>query len=278
LNALVLDFAARQKAGGTHLNFFIVKQLLVLPPETYTPALLDLIVPRVLELVYTAWDLEPFARDLGYEGDPFPWDEERRALLRAELDGLYAHLYGLNRDDFAYILEQFPIVKRKDVAAYREYRTARLCLEAYDYFSKSAREKLRSAVEEIEIRLTQLVVRRLHDDLSVVPPHVQEGQEPERVKQGKPPRAASLADFLGAGYLPLLGKVIKANREQFEDMFASNGQVDAHLQPLVALRNELAHPKELLISSKVRSSGEPEVRWFAEKLGLEIDLVLPPAI
>ena len=144
-----------------NFNFFIVKQLPVLPPETYTPALLDQIVPRVLELVYTAWDLAPFARDLGYEGDPFPWDEERRALLRAELDGIYAHLYGLNRDDFAYILDQFPIVKRKDEAAFGEYRTARLCLEAYDYFSKTAREKLRSAVEEIEIHLTQFVVRRL---------------------------------------------------------------------------------------------------------------------
>ena len=89
------------------------------------------------------------------------------------------------------------------------------------------------------------------------------------MKQGKPPRATSLTDFLGAGYLTLLGKVIKANREQFADLFASNRQVDEHLNPLVALRNELAHPKELLISSKVRSSGEPEVRWFAEKLGLD---------
>ena len=56
------------------------------------------------------------------------------AETRADLDGIYAHLYGLSRDDFAYILEQFPIVKRKDEAAFGEYRTARLCLEAYDRF------------------------------------------------------------------------------------------------------------------------------------------------
>ncbi|MGH2615918.1 MAG: hypothetical protein ACRDJC_11805 [Thermomicrobiales bacterium] len=132
LDAFVFDFAVRQKVGGASLNFFLVKQFPVLPPETYTPPLLDLIVPRVLELVYTAWDLAPFARDLGYDGDPFPWDEARRALLRADLDGIYAHLYGLDRHDFTYILEQFPIVKRKDEAACGECRTARLWLEAYD--------------------------------------------------------------------------------------------------------------------------------------------------
>ncbi|MGH2531279.1 MAG: N-6 DNA methylase [Thermomicrobiales bacterium] len=133
-NAFAFDFAVRQKAGGTHLNFFVVKQLPVLPPETYTPELLDEIVPRVLELVYTAHDLAPFARDCGYDGEPFVWDEERRAGLRAELDGIYAHLYGLSRDDFAYILNQFPIVRRKDEAAFGEYRTMRLCLAAYDRF------------------------------------------------------------------------------------------------------------------------------------------------
>ncbi len=121
--------------GGTHLKFFTARQLPVLPPSAYPPALLDLIVPRVLELVYTAHDLAPFARDCGYDGPPFVWDEERRAHLRADLDGIYAHLYGLGRDDFAYILYTFPIVARKDEARWGGYRTKRLCLEAYDRFN-----------------------------------------------------------------------------------------------------------------------------------------------
>src|SRR5690606_17351507 len=65
LSTFVFDFSARQKIGGTTMNFYIVKQLPVLPPETYTEDLLDRIVPRVLELTYTAWDMQPFARDLG---------------------------------------------------------------------------------------------------------------------------------------------------------------------------------------------------------------------
>jgi len=63
---------------------------------------------------------------------PFRWDEERRAHLRAELDGLYAHLYGLTREELDYILDTFPIVRRKDEAQYGEYRTKRMVLEAYE--------------------------------------------------------------------------------------------------------------------------------------------------
>jgi hypothetical protein len=63
---------------------------------------------------------------------PFKWDEARRAQLRADLDGLYGHLYGLSREELAYILDTFPIVRRKDEAQYGEYRTKRMVLEAYD--------------------------------------------------------------------------------------------------------------------------------------------------
>jgi hypothetical protein len=86
----------------------------------------------MLELTYTAWDLEGFAADLGYRGPPFRWDDERRALLRAELDGCFFHLYGIERADVDYIMVTFPIVGRKDVAKHSEYRTKQLILEAYD--------------------------------------------------------------------------------------------------------------------------------------------------
>jgi hypothetical protein len=97
----------------------------------------DWVRHRVCELTYTAWDMEPFARDLGDDGPPFRWDEERRALLRAELDAAYFHLYGIERDDVDYILDAFPIVKRKDEAKFGEYRTKRLILEIYDAMAKA---------------------------------------------------------------------------------------------------------------------------------------------
>ena len=83
----------------------------------------------MLHLSYTAHDLAPFARDLGHvnaDGSvkpPFVWnDEDRRARLAA-LDGLFMHLYGLNEDDAAYILDTFPIVREQDTAAFGRYRT-----------------------------------------------------------------------------------------------------------------------------------------------------------
>ncbi len=144
LNSLVHDYCARQKVGGTTLNFYLIKQFPVLPPEAYSPHDLDFIVPRVLELTYTAQSLKPWARDLGYEGEPFPFDLDRRALLRAELDARYARLYGLDRQDLRYILdpkevhgEEFPsesfrVLKYKEIRAWGEYRTGRLVMEAWD--------------------------------------------------------------------------------------------------------------------------------------------------
>jgi len=82
--------------------------------------------------VYTAHDLESFARDCGYSGPPFPWDEERRFHLRCELDAAFLHLYGIRREDMEYVMETFPIVKRHDEKLWGEYRTKRVIGEMYD--------------------------------------------------------------------------------------------------------------------------------------------------
>ncbi|MXY44813.1 MAG: hypothetical protein F4Y50_12300 [Dehalococcoidia bacterium] len=101
-----------------------------------------MVVPRVLELTYTAHDLEPFARDLGYDGPPFVWDEERRHRLRSELDAIYAHMYQLERIDLEWILDapepsaSFPALKRNELREFGEYRTERYVLQAYDQLAR----------------------------------------------------------------------------------------------------------------------------------------------
>ncbi|MGI6368221.1 MAG: Eco57I restriction-modification methylase domain-containing protein [Anaerolineae bacterium] len=132
LCTIVCDYVARQKVGGTSLGYFILKQVPVLPPCAYRDSVARFIQAAVLELTYTAWDLQGFARDCGYEGPPFRWDPERRFLLRCELDALYFHLYGIAREDVGYILDTFPIVRRRDEEQYGEYRTRRVILEMYD--------------------------------------------------------------------------------------------------------------------------------------------------
>ncbi|MCC5636270.1 DUF559 domain-containing protein [Nostoc sp. CHAB 5844] len=143
-NSLIFDFVTRQKIGATDFSYFIVKQLPVLPPELYTQEDIKFISDRVLELVYTAWDMQPFAKDMGYDGEPFIWNPNRRALLRAELDAYYAKLYGLTRDELRYVLdpadvygadfpsETFRVLKNNEIKQFGEYRTQRLVLEAWD--------------------------------------------------------------------------------------------------------------------------------------------------
>ena len=107
LDSFVLDYVVRQKLGGTHLTYHVLKQLALLPPEAYDEAtpwdpqltLMAWMVPRFVELVFTAYDLESFARDLGWQGEPFIWEAERRALIRAELDAAFLHKYGLARHE-----------------------------------------------------------------------------------------------------------------------------------------------------------------------------------
>lgn len=138
-SSLVFDFMARQKVGGTHMNFFIVEQLPLLAPGTYTLEKQKFIRPRVLELAYTAHDLCGFAEQLCYAGEPYRWDEDRRFLIRCELDAFYFHLYGVSRDDASYILDTFPIVRRKDEQQYGEYRTKSVILEIYDAMAEAER-------------------------------------------------------------------------------------------------------------------------------------------
>lgn len=152
LNALPLDYIARQKVSGAHLKFFHMRQLPLLGPDCYSAVDTQFIIARVLELTFTAHELLPWAdalaaydrRPAAERGNPFAWVPERRAQLRAELDAYYAHLYSLTRDELRYILdpadvmgpdypsETFRVLKNSEMREFGEYRTQRLVLEAWD--------------------------------------------------------------------------------------------------------------------------------------------------
>jgi hypothetical protein len=130
-NSLVLDYLVRVKSGSRNLSFFVVKQLPV-PPFSALLRWLPSVIPAALELTYTAVDLRSFARDVGWEGPPFRWDEGRRLSLRSELEAIAFHLFGMSRDEVEYVVDQFPITRRREEADLGEYRTRRLILERFD--------------------------------------------------------------------------------------------------------------------------------------------------
>ncbi|MCE2527387.1 MAG: hypothetical protein J4G00_07635 [Actinomycetia bacterium] len=159
MNSLPLDWAARLSVGGTNMNFFIVKQLPVFPPEAYLQrphphmeTYAELIVPRVLELVYTVTeDLQGFARDLGYDGPPFPWDGDRRHRIQSELDAIFARMYRLDRSDLEWILDpsppslSFSVLQENELAEFSEYRTKLLVLQAFDQLTQGDPPTLQGA-------------------------------------------------------------------------------------------------------------------------------------
>ncbi len=150
--SMAFDFVARLSVGGTHLTYSYLKQLAVLPPSSFADADINFVVPRILELTYTSYALRPWAEDLGYTGQPFIWDENRRAILRGELDAFFGKKYGLSKEEMQYILdpakakgpdypsETFRVLKTKEEARYGEFRTEKLVLEAWDRIAGMAAE------------------------------------------------------------------------------------------------------------------------------------------
>lgn len=123
LSSFVQDFAARQKIGGTTLNYFLVEQLPVPVPGTRLGHLeSDWLSTRVDCL--NGWIVDP----------------DERALVRAEVDAYCFHLYGLTSTEVAEVMDTFPIVERNDLATHGTYRTKDLVLAAYDAIAPESTE------------------------------------------------------------------------------------------------------------------------------------------
>ncbi len=138
LNSFVFDYVARQKLTGMHLQFSLMSQLAAPAPSKLAGQLswsrasgTAWFGSRIGELIYTSDALAPVADALGCSGAPFRWDPERRAFVRAEIDAAFFHLYGVAHDDVDYIMETFPIVKRRDEEKHGHFRTKALILDVY---------------------------------------------------------------------------------------------------------------------------------------------------
>jgi len=143
LSTLICDYFSRQKVGGLSFPYFVMKQLPVFPPEKYSDEDKMFIKKRVTALTYNSGDMQDWAMELGFVGEPFEFNEDKRANLQAELDAYFAKMYGLNREELRFILspdsirpgypsETFSVLKRSDERRFGEYRTQRLVLEAWD--------------------------------------------------------------------------------------------------------------------------------------------------
>jgi Eco57I restriction-modification methylase len=175
-NSLVFDYCLRNSLNQPSIPQGVFQQTPVLTPSFYSQTDIGFVVPRVLELTYTSYSLKPFAEGLEYGGAPFAWDDDRRALLRAELDAWYARRYGITRDELRYILdpadvmgpdhpsETFRVLKKNEIARFGEYRTARLVLAAWDRMERGEIRDVSPAIAIGETASAQISI-----DVSTLP-------------------------------------------------------------------------------------------------------------
>ncbi|MFM6270302.1 MAG: Eco57I restriction-modification methylase domain-containing protein, partial [Dolichospermum sp.] len=105
-NSFVLDWLLRTKVSST-VNFFYVYQLPV-PRLTEKDPYFQEIVERAAKLICTTAEYDELAREVGLTShENGVTDERERGKIRAELDGIIAHLYGLTETEFSHILNTF---------------------------------------------------------------------------------------------------------------------------------------------------------------------------
>jgi len=119
-NSYVLDWLLRLKIQR-NLNMFLIYQLPVPRLNELDPRFAP-IASRAARLICTTPEFDDLAKEVGLKRHQ-PLEPLERARLRAELDGLIAHLYGLTEAEFAHILTTFPLVAEPvKVAALNAYR------------------------------------------------------------------------------------------------------------------------------------------------------------
>jgi hypothetical protein len=122
LNGYPLDWILRLRAGRRILMSHVYQ--LPLPRLTPKDAVFVLIVERAAKLTCTTQGFDALVKEAGLNRQVRGVTQrEERAALRAELDGLIAHLYGLTEEEFARMLASFPVVPEPQrVAARNAYR------------------------------------------------------------------------------------------------------------------------------------------------------------
>lgn len=164
MNSFVADYCARQKVGGINVGSYIIDQLPIISVDEFDQQKMEFIVPRALELTYTANDLSPFAESLWksvdrnlqdsiinqwtennapeyrnregeFFGEPFEWDEERRLRIRAQLDAYHAHLFNLEKNELEHILSTFRVLKENQEKKFGSYKSNDLILRFFEEYS-----------------------------------------------------------------------------------------------------------------------------------------------
>jgi hypothetical protein len=118
------------------MNLYIVEQLPIFQINAYSEKLREIIIEKVIKLVFTSIDLKPFIDDCQFNLEPVKWDSSEREQVKAELNAIYALLYKISRSDFEYILDSFNQLRVYEIKKHGVFSTKELSLQSYDKYSK----------------------------------------------------------------------------------------------------------------------------------------------
>jgi hypothetical protein len=122
LNSFVFDYFLRLQVTANMTMFFVYQS--PVPRTEIEVSIGKSITKRSAILLCTTPEFDDLAKEAGIGSHKQGvTNEVDRARLRAELDGLIAHLYGLTEEEFAHILTTFPLVSEPTkIAAQNAYR------------------------------------------------------------------------------------------------------------------------------------------------------------
>ena len=141
VNSYAFNFFLRRRQSGANVSKSIYSQL-PLPRRLVSSAIEGTpiatpVIQRVVELVFSTASLAGFAQACGFEGAlPLAWDVDRRSRTRHELEAMIFLAYGLASDQIEVVMDDFPIVRRKEEQRYGSYRTKEQILELYDHMAE----------------------------------------------------------------------------------------------------------------------------------------------
>lgn len=146
LNSLVVEWFLRQRMHGLHLTWHLLSQVPVPTRRSVFSACpwdraMDCarwVAPRVAELVATSRYLAPLGEALTGVARSYGYEEERRFMLRAELDAAMFVLAGLQSSDATFVVESLDKIKTRDLQTYGSYRTSDCVLAILDELHEAA--------------------------------------------------------------------------------------------------------------------------------------------
>ncbi|MFN8019303.1 MAG: hypothetical protein U0P45_14455, partial [Acidimicrobiales bacterium] len=142
-NSFTMDWLTRSRLSSPSLSFTVMDNL-PFPRWDRDHALVDRLAPLVLRLTCTSSEMAEYWNSMSKYGwcEPAPEgsvptaalvDPAERATTRAEIDAIVAkHVYELTREELAYVLDQFPVLERRDRKAHGTYATKDRILDWYD--------------------------------------------------------------------------------------------------------------------------------------------------